>query len=321
MEGHELDGLAGRRVLVVGDAILDRYLHGSVDRISPEAPVPVVRLHGDEARLGGAANVVANLVALGLNPILVAARGDDEPGRTLVRLLESRGVDPGYLVGVPGRPTTVKTRVLARHQQVVRLDFEDDRGLPGEDSRRLVERALLALDEVEGLVLSDYAKGVLDERSLPEILQAARRRHLPVVIDPKIRHFPFYTPATVITPNQSEAARATAREIHDESGALAAALDILARLDVEAVLVTRGEEGMLLVSRNGEPESIRARAREVYDVTGAGDTVAATLGAALAAGLSLARAAHWANAAAAVAVGRLGTAAVTLDELRAFSGD
>lgn len=319
MERHELEALRGRKVLVVGDAILDRYVHGSVDRISPEAPVPVVRLHGEEARLGGAANVVANLVALGLSPVLVAARGDDEHGKNLSALLEHHGVDPGFLVQVPGRPTTVKTRVLARHQQVVRLDFEDDRPLPETASRSILERTVQALGSVEGLVVSDYAKGVLDDRSLPKILTEARRRGLPVVVDPKIRHFPLYTPATVITPNQSEAARATAREIHDEAGALAAAREILERLEVAAVLVTRGEEGMLLVPRTGTPESIKARAREVYDVTGAGDTVVAALGGALAAGMALSRAAHWANLAAAVAVGRLGTAAVGLEELKAFS--
>jgi len=313
-----LGRLPGRRVLVVGDVIVDRYLHGRVERISPEAPVPVVRLEGEELRPGGAANVAVNLRALGVEVDLVAVVGRDGGAERLGGLLRDAGVDPSGLLPVTGRPTTVKSRVLARHQQVLRLDEEDDHPVPDDVARALVDRAVELLGRAEALVVSDYAKGLLDGRSLPVLLGEAAARGVPVVIDPKIRHFELYSPATVITPNQAELARATAREIRSPGEVAAAAREVHGRLRLAAVLVTRGEEGMLLVPREGEPLEIPALAREVYDVTGAGDTVTAVLAAGLAAGFDLPQAARWANLAAAVAVGRLGTAAVSREELARF---
>jgi D-beta-D-heptose 7-phosphate kinase/D-beta-D-heptose 1-phosphate adenosyltransferase len=308
--------LAGRRVLVVGDVILDRYVVGSVERISPEAPVPVVRWLREESRAGGAANVVHNLAALGLRPSVVSAIGDDAAGDALAVLMAGWGVDAGGLVRVPGRPTVEKTRVLARHQQVLRLDREDDSPFPAPTAEAVLERALGALDAADAVVVSDYAKGLLDGRVLGPLLEAARRRGTPVVVDPKVRHFGLYAPATVITPNTLEAAGATGREIRGDEDAAAAARAILDRLAIDAVLLTRGEHGMLLLERGGSPFFIHARAREVYDVTGAGDTVVAALSAALAAGLPLGAGAELANAAAAIAVGKLGTVAVSFEELR-----
>ncbi|MCU0223200.1 MAG: D-glycero-beta-D-manno-heptose-7-phosphate kinase [Acidobacteria bacterium] len=320
MTGSELlaaaGRLAGRRVLVVGDVILDRYVVGSVERISPEAPVPVVRWLREESRAGGAANVVHNLAALGLRPGIASAIGDDAAGDALAAMMAGWGVDAGGLVRVPGRPTVEKTRVLARHQQVLRLDREDDSPVSGPTAEAVLERALGALDAADAVVVSDYAKGLLDGRVLGPLLEAARRRGTPVVVDPKVRHFGLYAPATVITPNTLEAAGATGREIRGDADASAAAQVILDRLAIDAVLLTRGEHGMLLLERGGSPRFIHARAREVYDVTGAGDTVVAALAAALAAGLPLAAGAELANAAAAVAVGKLGTVAVSFDELR-----
>ncbi|UCF67354.1 MAG: D-glycero-beta-D-manno-heptose-7-phosphate kinase [Acidobacteriota bacterium] len=311
---------SGRRVLVVGEVILDRYEHGHVERISPEAPVPVVRLERRETRLGGAANVIANLVSLGATPRLMTVVGDDAAGEEVRGLLRALGVELDGVLTSADRPTPVKTRVLARHQQVVRLDEERDHPLGDVQARALLDGAADQLASVEGLIVSDYAKGLLDRRSLPPLLACARQRGLPTVIDPKVRHFELYTPATLITPNQMEAGRAAAIEIRTQDDVLAAARLILRRLELEAVLVTRGEEGMLLVPRQGAACAIAAQAREVFDVTGAGDTVAATVGLALAAGEPVERAARWANAAAAVAVGHLGTAAVTRDELRAMAG-
>ncbi len=313
-----LGRLSGRRVLVVGDVIVDRYLHGQVERISPEAPVPVVRVEREELRPGGAANVAVNLRALGVEVDLLAVVGRDEGAERLAGLVRAAGVDPSGLFPVPGRPTTVKSRVLARHQQVLRLDEEEDLPVPDEVARRLVEEGTNLLGRADAIVVSDYAKGLLDGRTLPALLGEAGARGIPVIIDPKIRHFDLYSPATVITPNQEELARATAREIRDADEAAAAAREVHRRLRLDAVLVTRGEEGMLLVPREGGPLEIPALAREVYDVTGAGDTVTAVLAAALAAGLGLPEAARWANLAAAVAVGRLGTAAVSRDELARF---
>ncbi len=321
MNVKELASFVGRRVVVVGDVILDRYIKGSVERISPEAPVPVVRVQGEEHRPGGAANVAANLAALGARPILVSTVGDDRAADEMQAELKARGIEVEHLVVAKGRPTTVKTRVIAHQQQIVRLDEEDDLPVPGEVVTSVAAKALAALDEAEALVVSDYAKGLLNGRLLPPLLSQARARRLPAVIDPKIRHFDLYQPATLVTPNLAEASRATGREVRGEAAIREAAAAILERIAVDAVLVTLGEAGMLLQPRGAEPVRIRAEAREVFDVTGAGDTVVAVLGLGLAAGLSLETSARWANAAAAVAVGRLGTAAVTIDELRSFAGD
>lgn len=319
LDPESLEAWRGRRVLVVGDVILDRYCHGTVARISPEAPVPVVRWRSEEARLGGAANVVANLVSLGARPTLVAVTGDDDDARGVRELLQTAGVPVDDLVAVPGRPTSVKTRILARHQQVVRLDREENEPVSDAVGEKVLVRALSRLGDVQALVVSDYSKGLLDERILPGLLSASRHAGLVTVVDPKIRNFPLYTPATVITPNQSEALRATAREISGPDELVDVGREILSRLDLEAVLVTKGEEGMLLVPRSGETVLIPAEAREVFDVTGAGDTVVATLALAMSAGADLVTAARWANAAAALAVGHLGTAAIGRDELAAHA--
>jgi D-beta-D-heptose 7-phosphate kinase/D-beta-D-heptose 1-phosphate adenosyltransferase len=303
---------------VVGDVILDTYVRGRVDRISPEAPVPVVRKLAEEDRPGGAANVAANLAALTAHPRLVSFVGDDSGGRALRAELARRQVAVEGLLELPGRPTTRKTRVMAQNQQVLRLDSEEDGAIPEEWAGRLVEAVARALEGARGLIVSDYAKGALDARSLPAILEAARSRGVPSVVDPKLRHFAHLRRATVITPNQAETGAATARELQSEQDVLAAAKQLLERLEPEAILVTRGEHGMLLVRAGEEPVWIPARAREVYDVTGAGDTVTAVLGAALASGLSLPASARLANVAASIAVGKLGTAAVTLDELKAL---
>ncbi|RMG42438.1 MAG: D-glycero-beta-D-manno-heptose-7-phosphate kinase [Acidobacteria bacterium] len=315
--GGGLPDWSGRRVVVVGEAIVDRYWYGQVERISPEAPVPVVRVGEREIRPGGAANVAANLAALGLGATLVTALGRDEAGRTLARELAGRGVGIAGPDLPDGRPTPVKTRVIARHQQVVRLDEEQVDPVPDAAAEALRDAALAALDGASALIVSDYGKGLLDGRNLPELLRAARASGIPAVVDPKLRNVQHYGGALVITPNLAEATRAAALDPGEPDAAERAGRRLLERLDVEAVLVTLGEKGMLLVRRGAPPVAIPARAREVFDVTGAGDTVAAVLGAALAAGLDLEAGARLANAAAAIAVGRLGTAAVGADELRA----
>lgn len=302
-------------VVVVGDAILDTYLRGRVDRISPEAPVPVVRRLAEEDRPGGAANVAANVAALTARPILVSLVGDDDGAAMLRAEMLRRGVATEGLVEVRGRPTTRKVRVMAQNQQIVRLDNEEDRPVPDEVAEEIVARAEATLEGARALILSDYAKGALDSRSIPRLLAAARGRGIPAIVDPKLRHFSLFVPATVITPNQAEIAAATARELADAADVSSAAGELLGRMDVDAVLVTRGEAGMLLARRGVDPQVIPARAREVYDVTGAGDTVTAVLAVALAAGLPVDRAARLANEAASLAVGRIGTAAITLPEL------
>jgi D-beta-D-heptose 7-phosphate kinase/D-beta-D-heptose 1-phosphate adenosyltransferase len=305
---------AGRRVLVVGDVMMDRFIWGDVHRISPEAPVPVVKVRRESVHLGGAANVTANLAALGARPALIGLVGVDAAAGQLTEALAVAGVAT-RLIADPDRVTTVKTRVVARSQQVVRVDREGDGVVTGTLLSRLVDECLAALSEADAVVVSDYDKGVIGREILARMLPAARQRRVPVVVDPKISHFGFYQPVTVVTPNESEAARATATEIRSDEDCLVAARSILSRLDARGVLITRGERGMLLLERDAAPLWIAATAREVYDVTGAGDTVVAVLALALAAGAGMAEASVLANLGGGIVVGKVGTAALTVDEL------
>jgi D-beta-D-heptose 7-phosphate kinase/D-beta-D-heptose 1-phosphate adenosyltransferase len=309
-----LDAAGDGNVLVIGDAMLDRYVSGTVDRISPEAPVPVLRVETETTALGGAANVAAGVVALGARCRLVATIGNDTAGHALQDLLLSHGVEEGGLVLDPARPTTQKTRILARHQQVLRVDRETVAPPESDISSALRARALEALEYADVLVLEDYDKGVLSP-DLPEALLAeARRRGIPSIVDPKLRHFFDFQGAYVFKPNVRELAAALGLERaprHEEE-----LLPLLDRLGCENLLLTLGEEGMLLLSRDRAGTCrIPSRAREVFDVTGAGDTVIATLAAALIGRPELAVAAALANVAAGIEVSRLGAVPVTREEL------
>lgn len=304
----------GKRVLVIGDVMLDRFIWGEVDRISPEAPVPVVRVRRETVHLGGAANVAANLASLGASVSIAGVVGTDAASEQIRATLSEAGIH-AHLVQDPERTTTVKTRVIARAQQVVRVDRETEGAVAGGGLDRLAAHVLDGLKTSQAVVVSDYDKGVVSPDLLSAVLPAARRLGLPVVVDPKISHFGHYQPVTVLTPNQAEAARAAAMEIRSEQDCLVAARRILERLDAQAVLVTRGERGMLLLERGAAPRFIPAVAREVYDVTGAGDTVVALLALTLAAGGSLVDAATLANHAGGIVVGKVGTATVTREEL------
>jgi D-beta-D-heptose 7-phosphate kinase/D-beta-D-heptose 1-phosphate adenosyltransferase len=307
------------RVLVVGDLMLDRFVWGEVGRISPEAPVPVVRVRRETVDLGGAANVAANLRSLGAKVAVTGVLGRDPDGERLRAGLDEAGIE-SRLIEVRGRATTVKTRIVARAQQVVRVDREDDDRLESEAVESVIREVREALPDADALVVSDYDKGAVSRRLLESVLPEARNRRLPVVVDPKPRNFFHCQPATVVSPNEAEAARAVATEVRTDEDCVAAAGEILDRLDVGAVLVTRGERGMLLVERGREPTFIAAAAREVYDVTGAGDTVVAVLAMALGAGATLEEAARLANFAAAGVVAKVGTALATLEEIRAELG-
>lgn len=309
-----LERFGDKRILIVGDLMLDRFLWGDVSRISPEAPVPVVRVRTETEHLGGAANVAANVRALGGQARIAGLVGGDPGGERLAAALERAGIDR-ILVTDAQRATTMKTRVVARSQQVVRVDRESETVAAGPIAAQLTAAVLHALESADAVVVSDYDKGVIGRELLAAILPRARQLGRPVIVDPKISHFPFYQPVTVLTPNQGEAARATAMEIRSDEDCLTAARTILDRLDARAVLITRGERGMLLVERGGQPRTIAAVAREVYDVTGAGDTVVAVLALCLAAGAELAEAALYANHAAGLVVGKVGTATVAPDEL------
>ena len=308
-----LAGAHGRRVAIVGDAMLDVYLRGDVDRISPEAPVPVVRVRHRTHALGGAANVAQNVGAAGATCALVAAVGDDEAGRRLRSMLNEVHPETSALVQVD-RPTTQKTRVLARAQQVVRVDEEDDADLGVEDAERVVARVIAEVERADALVLEDYNKGVLVPRVIEGAITAAQARRIPIVVDPKYRNFFAYRGATVFKPNRRELEAAMGAAVDlDHPEALPATFE---RLGVEHLLLTLGERGMALIAADGQVRRIPTTARDVYDVVGAGDTVTAYLATSLAAGATAYEAAVVANYAAGVEVGKLGAQTVTPAEIR-----
>lgn len=307
-----LEAARSRRIAVVGDAMLDVYLRGDVERISPEAPVPVVRVKERRYALGGASNVVQNVRGLGATCDFIAAVGTDPGAETLRTMLAAIGVEAGSLVTIE-RPTTTKTRIVARGQQVVRVDEEEDEDLGVGDVAKLMRALDTAIDRADALVLEDYNKGVL----VPEVIQKAtaraKARGIPIVVDPKYRNFFQYRGATVFKPNRRELESALGAEVDlEHPDALPAALS---RLGVEHLLLTLGDRGMALISSAGEVKRIPTVAREVYDVVGAGDTVTAYLASVLAAGGSPTEAAVIANYAAGVEVGKSGAATVSADEV------
>jgi D-beta-D-heptose 7-phosphate kinase/D-beta-D-heptose 1-phosphate adenosyltransferase len=307
--------MRGARVAVLGDVMLDEFLWGKVARISPEAPVPVVEVERQSFHLGGAANVAGNLRALGGSAVLLGVVGKDAAADRLREALDRAGVVARLEVADHGRPTTVKTRIVAQGQQVVRADRELSADIPEALEDGLLASLRRELPGCQALVVSDYQKGVVTERLLRRVLALAKRLRVRVLVDPKLRHFARYKRVSVVTPNQSEAEQATGLSLRDSTGLLAAGRRILAMLDCEAALITRGEHGMSLFERGRRPLHIATTAREVFDVTGAGDSVIATLALALAAGGRLAEAALLANYAAGVVVGKLGTAEAQADEI------
>jgi D-beta-D-heptose 7-phosphate kinase/D-beta-D-heptose 1-phosphate adenosyltransferase len=308
--------MANRRIVVLGDLMLDEFVWGDVTRISPEAPVPVVDIRRESVHLGGAANVLANLISLGSKGSVVGVTGEDAAGSRLRdAIVECNQEQPrDYLVMDHARPSTVKTRIIAHNQLVVRADRENRKSVNGQVEQKLIEVLSTALTDADALVISDYDKGVVTRRILSSILPLAYER-VPVLVDPKIRNFVNYRPATLITPNHHEALRMTNLEEDSDAALSEAARAIRTQLACDAVLITRGDRGMLLLDQSGEPVYVETAAREVYDVTGAGDTVIATLAAALAAGASMLEAAHLANHAAGIVVGKVGTATATSTEL------
>lgn len=311
-----LDAARQQHVVIIGDAMLDVYLRGDVDRISPEAPVPVVRVRDRKLALGGAANVAQNVAAMGAGCDLVAVVGDDRAGSTLREHLDAGRMSSRSLVTVD-RPTTTKTRVMARAQQLVRFDEEDDRDLQERDVEAVLAAIGRAMPQATAVVFEDYNKGVLVPAVIEGAIAMARARELPVVVDPKFRNFFAYRGATVFKPNRRELESALGAAVDLDHPATLP--DTLARLGVEHLLLTLGEHGMALVSADtaatGVVHRVPTTAREVYDVVGAGDTVTAYLATMLAAGATAREAAVVANFAAGVEVGKLGAATVSPDEV------
>jgi D-beta-D-heptose 7-phosphate kinase/D-beta-D-heptose 1-phosphate adenosyltransferase len=309
-----LQNLRDRYVLVLGDVMLDEFVWGDVTRISPEAPVPVVDVRRESIHLGGAANVLANLVALGARGAVVGVVGNDAAGRKLQTGLRDLGVHDQYLLVDESRPSTTKTRIIAHSQLVVRADRESRNPVTGKLEEKIVTCLKEALTQADAFVVSDYDKGVVTPGILREILPVAYEQ-APVLVDPKLRNFNAYRPATLVTPNHLEALRMSDTEDHSDDGSHHAAKVIREKLGCDAVLITRGDRGMMLLEGDGQPVYVETAAREVYDVTGAGDTVIATLAGALATGATMFEAATLANHAAGIVVGKVGTATATAAEL------
>jgi len=326
-----LDRMAQARVLCVGDLMLDHFVTGAVKRVSPEAPIPVLAVSDEAVMIGGAGNVVRNLVAFGAEAVLAAVIGDDNSGRELTRLLAETPGATAHLVTAKDRRTTIKTRFLAAGQQLLRADYEADGALAAADRAALLDHALAALADCAALALSDYGKGALDAATLRTLIDAARAAGKPVIVDPKGTDYRRYAGATLLTPNRAELALAAGANEDDgdndeDATVVAACRRIIADCGVDGVLATRSERGMTLVTGPGtEPEAaevadaaihhLPARARAVFDVSGAGDTVVAAMAAAMAIGAPAPAAARFANTAAGVAVGKVGTAAAYAPEI------
>ncbi len=312
-----LKAMRERRVLVLGDVMLDEFIWGKVARISPEAPVPVVEVKDQSFHPGGAGNVATNVRSLGGAAILAGVIGEDAAGERVRSALAAAGVEPLLVASPDGRPTTLKTRIIAHHQQVVRADRERSDEIPDGLAAVLFDGTRRILRSCQAVVVSDYQKGVVTAGLMKRLLPLARRLRLPVLVDPKVGHFARYRRVTLVTPNQLEAEEATGQTIRSAADLLAVGRRLLSMLGCGAALITRGEHGMSLFERARPAVHIPTAAREVFDVTGAGDTVIATLALALSAGAGFAEAAVLANYAAGVVVGKLGTAQATPDELLA----
>ena len=313
-----VEAFGGARVLCVGDVILDHFRHGTVERISPEAPVPVLKLGVEEnAQLGGAGNVVGNLVSLGVRAQFVtvigaAGAGDaDHAGKEILRLLDKHEIGIGEILLDRGRRTSTKTRYFASGQQILRTDHETPLPLANKIRRQLIDKANAAMADCAVVVLSDYGKGVLDDGVALELIEAARKQGKYVIVDPKDTDYRRYGGANLLTPNRKELADASRLPVDTEKRVAAAARKLIGDHGLGAVLATLGRDGMTLVTAEGEVSHLTAQAREVFDVSGAGDTVAATLAAALGTGSALKDAAELANVAAGIVVGKVGTAAAS----------
>lgn len=304
-------------VLVVGDTMIDKFVWGKVKRISPEAPVPVVEVTRETETLGGAGNVANNITALGAKAYIVSAIGEDITGKSMIELLDEKGINAKYLVYDANRPTILKTRIIATNQQVVRVDKEIKGVFSQSTQSQIIKNIEALIPKVSGVIISDYGKGVVSRKVLKRTITLARKHKIPVAVDPKIENFKKYKKVTTMTPNTKEAIEGmNARNIKTDADIAALGKKILTALNSDSVLITRGEKGMTLIQPNNKITNIPTRAKEVYDVTGAGDTVISTMTLALAAKADLVSAAEIANFAAGIVVGKIGTATASPRELK-----
>jgi len=307
--------LKNAKILVIGDVMLDRYWWGTVNRISPEAPVPVVSLDETSIAAGGAANVAANVAGLGSTPHLIGISGDDSEAAILPSVLIAAGIENHRIVPISGRKTTLKNRIIAHNQQMIRLDQETASDIADDDAATIFEILLPLIESNDIVLLSDYGKGFLTFKLTQKIVSESRKAGKKVLVDPKGKDYSKYQGATILTPNEREAADACGLDHDIADVADRAAEQLIAELDLDAILITQGERGMTLYKKGHEPVSLKATARKVYDVTGAGDTAIATMAVALGGGLSFLDAAKTANTAAGLVIENVGTTAIRAEML------
>jgi D-beta-D-heptose 7-phosphate kinase/D-beta-D-heptose 1-phosphate adenosyltransferase len=317
---HELIGFInkfpGCTIMVIGDIILDEYIWGDVNRISPEAPVPVVEVREETKMLGGAANVVQNIASLGGKAVLCGITGGDETAREIEERIRNLGFPVRGILCEPGRPTTIKTRIVAHNQQVVRFDRESCTDIRPDTAKRLLEFVESCCEKIDAVLISDYGKGVVSSGLMKGLRSLLRRRGVVMAVDPKTGNFEYYRGVDVITPNHHEAGAFCGFRIVDEKSLIKAGRQMLDELRCRSVLITQGKDGMTLFENGGEISHIPTVARKVFDVTGAGDTVVSTFCLGLASGMDLKSAAIISNMAAGIVVGEVGTSTVTAEELR-----
>ncbi len=312
------ENVTAPKILVIGDLILDEYIWGSVNRISPEAPVPILETKSEDLTLGGAANVANNLVVLGCDVTLIGAIGQDEKGDRLLELIEERKIHSEGIFRFVHRPTTSKMRVIAHNQQILRIDKEDNRPITKETEQKIIQFIENILPQVDGIICSDYRKGLLTEEVVRKLIHRAQQLKKPVIVDPKSSDFSLYKGATILTPNQKEVESAVPIKVNSEEDLGRAAEYLLNLTKAEALLVTRGKDGMTLYQNREKPVDIATEAREVFDVTGAGDTVVSVFAMTAFAGFSYEEAAWFSNMAASIVVAKVGTAVVTRNEINEF---
>lgn len=311
-----IDSFSNSKILIIGDIMMDRYIWGKVSRISPEAPVPVVDVSKISHLLGGAANVANNIYSLGGKVFMAGVVGSDGVGEELLEMLKERKIDVGGVIVDEERPTTLKTRIIAHNQQVVRFDIEKRERINNRIKRKILNYCLDVIPLCDAVIISDYGKGVISRSLLASIIEETNRLNKILAVDPKVDNFLYYKNVTILTPNKLEASQALRTEIRDEGDLIEAGKRLLSILGARAVLITRGEEGMTLFERNGDITNISTTAKEVFDVTGAGDTVISVVTLALVSGGSFKDSAILSNYAAGLVVGEVGTATVSPLDLK-----
>lgn len=312
---RNLENFSNVKVLIVGDVMIDRFWWGNVTRISPEAPVPVVKLEKTSLVAGGAANVAANVAGLGAKAFLTGVVGEDVEAELLPQLLKQSNISDEFLVKIPDYQTTVKTRIIAHSQQIVRLDQESKIKLNSRNEQMVWKNIEILLEKVDVIIISDYAKGFLTDSLLMRLITKGRELEKNVIVDPKGKNFTKYKNASILTPNRTEVLEAYKLDDIDNQIAGKLSAEIISDLNLDALLITQGEDGMSLFEKNKKPQQLKSTARDVYDVTGAGDTVIACLATGIGSGMSLLKSAKFANLGAGLVVEHLGTTPITLEML------